>query len=55
MNPITVKLSVDDINTILQTMLEAPVPGKMWLNAWYSLKTQRDAALTPAPAEPPKE
>jgi hypothetical protein len=55
MNPIDLKLSLTDVNTVLEVLLEAPVPGKVWLNAWFSLKTQRDAALTPpatAPAEP---
>ena len=57
MNSIDLKLSLTDINIILEVMLEAPVPGKVYLNAWFNLKNQRDAATAPPPADPesPKE
>ena len=56
MNTIDLKMSLNDVNTILEVLLEAPVPGKAWLNAWFNLKNQRDAALAPPPEpEAPKE
>lgn len=66
MNTIDLKLSLADINAILEVLLEAPVPGKVYLNAWFNLKNQRDAATAPSPTpasvfdaadptDPPKE
>jgi hypothetical protein len=45
-------LSQSDIDTILQLMLEAPVPGKLWLNTFFNLRKQRDDYLAKA-IEPP--
>ena len=42
---IPLSLSLNDIDTILQLMLEAPVPGKVWMNTFFALKQQRDDHL----------